>query len=458
MTRMDVPPSLPPPTAAHESAAPPLHGSDAPAVIQHTTLALSIATAALGAMLVVASYLLRRRDRGEVARQVRFLGAGSLLAGGIGALLALTPSQGSPRPAGAHVVKLRIGERTAWYSSEAQWQLNGQVLHVLADEPTVLEIELYPEDARCRLTIADLGIDALVKTGDSIWFKSNGATPSELELGGEGCLKTTLGIVPLARMSYFQWASATARRQWDMSNKPTVEDDVELGRRLAEERCAICHSADGTEQSAPTFKGLCGSTVPIGGGRTRVADRTYLHAKIEVGEALWRDPRWASQTSDIGVAWHTFQWWLDEREVSVIVNYLESLSDACSSYLPPRRELTLKDRNRIRWRHEVFHECRWCHIHDVPPGKAPLFDGMYGSRVELTDGTSRVVDDAFIRWVMFRGPDAPTDVRYPRVEKHDFRCKFSPTDLDLLVEGIREFDPKSWWPHNEAKDPTSPKH
>jgi len=41
--------------------------------------------------------------------------------------------------------------------------------------------------------------------------------------------------------------------------------------------------------------------------------------------------------------------------------------------------------------------CLACHSVDGTTGVGPSFKGLYGQTVQLTDGTSRVVDDAFIR-------------------------------------------------------------
>ncbi len=75
--------------------------------------------------------------------------------------------------------------------------------------------------------------------------------------------------------------------------------------------------------------------------------------------------------------------------------------------------------------------------HSLPT--APSFAGMYGGTVDLSDGTTRVVDDDFIRWVMWRDPNDPHDIRYPKAKGHDFRCKFPEWKIELLLEGLKEF-------------------
>ena len=49
--------------------------------------------------------------------------------------------------------------------------------------------------------------------------------------------------------------------------------------------------------------------------------------------------------------------------------------------------------------------CLACHSTDGAPGVGPSFKGLYGTTVQLTDGSSRIVDDAFIR-AMIQHPNA----------------------------------------------------
>lgn len=44
--------------------------------------------------------------------------------------------------------------------------------------------------------------------------------------------------------------------------------------------CFLCHSVDGTPSSAPTFKGLAGSSRPLEGGEFVTADNAYLANSI----------------------------------------------------------------------------------------------------------------------------------------------------------------------------------
>lgn len=58
-------------------------------------------------------------------------------------------------------------------------------------------------------------------------------------------------------------------------------------------------------------------------------------------------------------------------------------------------------------------KCEECHsVAQSPTASGPAFSGLYGSTAELSDGTSRVVDEQFIRWVLDRAEGAPHDKLY----------------------------------------------
>lgn len=401
---------------------------------------LSAALAGVGVVLLMVA-LARHKRSPRTMHSLRVLGALALLAGAAGVLVAAVPKHGAARAPGARVVRLFVSDRGIRYETEGA--LSGQVLHVQADERVALDFEL---EGRCRVTLPDLGIDAFLTSGDSIWFRSNGTVPSELHVSGVGCpTDATLGIVPLERLDYFHWVDTTAQFPWTKAGHPPYEDPVEVGRRLAQERCSTCHSVDGSDRDGPTFAGLCGSTVPIGGGRTRTADTTYLHAKIELGRALFADPRWVEEPvtpeEQVYDGWHRYGESLDEEQVGNLVAYIQSLSDACIPDLPRRAPSTKRDRIRFRAREQIFTACRFCHDLNIGGERAPQFAGLYGSTVELTDGTTRVVDEAFIEQVLLRGPDAPHDVRFEKASGHDYRFAYTKERLDMLIEGLKEFAP-----------------
>lgn len=58
-------------------------------------------------------------------------------------------------------------------------------------------------------------------------------------------------------------------------------DPKQQGEQLfTRQLCVACHSTDGSPRSAPSFKGLYGSTQKLRGGATIVVDDAYLRESI----------------------------------------------------------------------------------------------------------------------------------------------------------------------------------
>ena len=63
---------------------------------------------------------------------------------------------------------------------------------------------------------------------------------------------------------------------------------------------------------------------------------------------------------------------------------------------PAYAELTPEERGAIWYSAEGF-ACVSCHSLDGTPGVGPTWQGVYGREERLTDGTTVIVDDAYIR-------------------------------------------------------------
>lgn len=64
------------------------------------------------------------------------------------------------------------------------------------------------------------------------------------------------------------------------AEQPTTES-ADRGRAVAEAKgCFSCHSVDGSQSVAPTWKGLFGSKVELTTGETVVADISYLRESM----------------------------------------------------------------------------------------------------------------------------------------------------------------------------------
>ncbi|MDI3339407.1 MAG: cytochrome c [Sphaerobacter sp.] len=57
-------------------------------------------------------------------------------------------------------------------------------------------------------------------------------------------------------------------------------DPVQRGEAIYRQRCAGCHTIDGSRRVGPTLRGLYGSEVPLEDGSTVVADEAYIRESI----------------------------------------------------------------------------------------------------------------------------------------------------------------------------------
>lgn len=101
----------------------------------------------------------------------------------------------------------------------------------------------------------------------------------------------------------------------------TVDQEAAArGATLAEgQGCLQCHTVDGTTASAPTWKGLAGSTRPLADGDEVVADDSYLfgsivdpHSQVVEGYDAIMPTVYADQ--------------LDEQQITDLVEYIKSLA------------------------------------------------------------------------------------------------------------------------------------
>lgn len=107
------------------------------------------------------------------------------------------------------------------------------------------------------------------------------------------------------------------------TTQPPITVDPEAaarGETLAEgQGCLNCHTTDGTQRSAPTWKGLAGSTRPLVGGNEVIADDSYLFNSIV-------DPsnQIVEGYENLMPAFYADQ--LNDNQISDLVEYIKSLA------------------------------------------------------------------------------------------------------------------------------------
>jgi len=90
--------------------------------------------------------------------------------------------------------------------------------------------------------------------------------------------------------------------------------------------CMRCHTADGTPHIGPTWAGMYGSTVPLEGGRTIVADDAYLTRSM------------MEPVTDVHRGFKpvmpTYQGLLSSADVGALLEYIRSLRDVSEPTMP----------------------------------------------------------------------------------------------------------------------------
>lgn len=109
---------------------------------------------------------------------------------------------------------------------------------------------------------------------------------------------------------------------------------VEVGVRVAGQKgCLRCHSLDGSMLDGPTWAGLYGATIPIGGGKTVIADEAYLTESM-------MDPL-AKIHEGFPPIMPTYQGVLEPAQTASLVELIRALRDI------PIKPYSVKDARRI---------------------------------------------------------------------------------------------------------------
>jgi len=104
------------------------------------------------------------------------------------------------------------------------------------------------------------------------------------------------------------------------AEQPTTEL-ARRGRTVAEAKgCFSCHSVDGSQSVAPTWKGLFGSKVQLTNGETVVADISYIRESMlePTAKTVEGYPKGLMETVIKPNS-------LTDEEVSALIAYIQSL-------------------------------------------------------------------------------------------------------------------------------------
>jgi cytochrome c oxidase subunit 2 len=164
---------------------------------------------------------------------------------------------------------------------------------------------------------------------------------------------------------------------------------VGFGKQLyGQKGCVSCHGPDGGGGIGPVLKDFYGSTQTLTAGNKIRVDDIYLAKAVREPSAFviqgYEDKVMAPVR-------------LTEEELEALVEYMKSLSSAGGadgdggSDAGGEADLVAKGKELYATK-----ACIGCHTLDGNVTVGPSFKGLYGKEEQLTDGSTIVVDDAYI--------------------------------------------------------------
>jgi cytochrome c oxidase subunit 2 len=170
------------------------------------------------------------------------------------------------------------------------------------------------------------------------------------------------------------FAQSSAKQSTGTENKL-----VEQGRLLAEEKgCLGCHSVDGSASVGPTWKGLLGKTEILVDGSTVTVDEAYIKESI-------LNPS-ASVIEGYSPIMSDYQ--LSDDEIDALIAFTASLSSANQE----TGDLVSQGKALAEQQ-----GCIGCHSLDGSSSVGPTWKGLFGKTETMTDNTTTVVDEAYLK-------------------------------------------------------------
>lgn len=277
----------------------------------------------LFAGLFVASYVaLNQEKRSDgPARPVPV--AGGVLAGAFGAVLAGflffggldVFVQAQVPPARARQVEA-VADSTGWrfvYSADVA----SDVLHVSTEEATALTLTSPRGVTRFSVPALRVAETVWPDATASTWFHAS--VPGEYALRATGVStapldSTTPRVVVHDGPGFDAWLAS-------VSNVLDRYPPLEAGEILVQRNgCLVCHSTDGSPNTAPSFLGLFARTRTLVDGATVRADSVYVLESI-------LEPQ-AQVVQGFQPVMPSFRGKLNELEIAAIAVWIDSLDDA----------------------------------------------------------------------------------------------------------------------------------
>ena len=300
--------------------------------------------------------------------------------------------------------------------------INNSELHLPLDKP--VQVLLRSKDVLHDFYVPHFRVkmDAVPGIITTLWF-----TPTKVGRFDIACAEycgighhTMRGAVFVEDQESFQnWLNAQPTFAESFAKKSTGSESklVEQGRLLAEGKgCLGCHSVDGSASVGPTWKDLLGKTETLADGSTVTVDEAYIKESI-------LDPG-ASVIEGYSPIMSAYE--LSDDEIAAIIAFTASLATASESNVQGE-ENDLVDKGK-----ELAAEkgCLSCHSVDGAASAGPTWKGLFGKTETMTDNTTLVVDEAYLKEAILEPNSSVVAGFSPMMPAYDL----SDEELNALIE------------------------
>jgi cytochrome c oxidase subunit 2 len=299
--------------------------------------------------------------------------------------------------------------------------------HLLLDQPVKMLLrskdvlhDFYVPNFRAKMDL----VPGLVTY---IWLTPTVTGSYEIlcaEYCGVGHYSMSSDIVVSDQTEYDEWIAeqptfADTQKPKSASSGTTI---VDRGRKVAQSNgCVACHSVDGAPSVGPTWQDMFGRTEEMADGSIITVDDNYIRESISAPAA--KVVKGYAPVMPPAV--------LDEAEMTALVEYLKSFTDGVVPMIMPEPEVDEVEKGRQL---SMSNGCIACHTIDGTRTIGPTWKGMYGRTETLADGSTIVVDDAYLIESM-TAPNAKVVKSYPAAMPPS---NLSDEDMNAIVTYIRD--------------------
>lgn len=200
--------------------------------------------------------------------------------------------------------------------------------------------------------------------------------------------------------------------------------------------CNSCHSLDGSRLVGPSFLKLLGREVKFSDGSSLIADENYIKESI-------LNPGAKVVESYPDKVMPAFAGQLAEEEVDGLIAFIRTVDGSQPIVVPKPAAASKADDaatanlSPVEKGKKLYQDklCITCHSLDGSKLVGPSLKGVYGTPQKLTDGTSPVADDAYIKESILN-PMAKIVEGYPPAMP-PYQGQLSDEDIANIIEFLK---------------------